>query len=368
MFEPLFIKLQPDNFIDLAQTPWGGTTIANTIKSQLNIDFPKFIGESLEFSALNESPSAFVENLPISTLPQLLARPEMAKTWLSPEHIDRWGTQIPLLIKYIDAKRNLSLQIHPNLDDASLPCDFCGKWEAWLVLKHEPNAGVYLGLKPGLGKEDLRAAIASQQNIEDYLNFIPVNDGDLISIPPQKPHALGAGVCVLEPQLIVPGKRPVSLRLHDWNHRYDSNGNLSPSGTPRKLNIDAALALLDTAPFDETVFIHRNAQNKKADATPSTLHTQTFSPMPFVVMQIIHGTGDFLQEKFCDLTSIIAVEGSVSIQIQQIKYTLNQGESAIIASSAQNVAFEFRNAHVVLTHCNTQIPSFSTLMPINPSP
>ena len=217
---PHFVKFRSDNFTDHKRTPWGGTSIARHIKANLDLNFPPTIGESWEFSATKELPS-ICDAADNRTFAELLADKNNACYWLSSAHRQAWGQKTPLLVKYIDAKRNLSVQIHPDIDDRSLPVACCGKWEAWLVLRCEPNAGVYLGIKPGTTRQQLYDAANNAHRFEDILQFCPVKCGDLISVPPRIVHALGAGLCVLEPQ--VPRQVPhflAHLRLASSIRRF----------------------------------------------------------------------------------------------------------------------------------------------------
>ena len=171
---PHFVKFRSDNFTDHKRTPWGGTSIARHIKANLDLNFPPTIGESWEFSATKELPS-ICDAADNRTFAELLADKNNACYWLSSAHRQAWGQKTPLLVKYIDAKRNLSVQIHPDIDDRSLPVACCGKWEAWLVLRCEPNAGVYLGIKPGTTRQQLYDA-ANNALLMEKLRDVPAQD------------------------------------------------------------------------------------------------------------------------------------------------------------------------------------------------
>ena len=246
----LFFELCPCEIVAVTGSD-GKTTTTTLISKMFEAAGRKvFLGGNIGAALLPQLPDVTPADIAVVELSsfQLISMhtsPNIAVvTNVTPNHLDHHKD----MQEYIDAKRNLSVQIHPDIDDRSLPVACCGKWEAWLVLRCEPNAGVYLGIKPGTTRQQLYDAANNAHRFEDILQFCPVKCGDLISVPPRIVHALGAGLCVLEPQVLTPGKCPISLRIYDWHHRYDDSGDLSPHGLPRQLHVDEALALIDTDP------------------------------------------------------------------------------------------------------------------------
>lgn len=354
---PHFIKFCPDNFTDHKRTPWGGTAIARYIKANLNLNFPDTIGESWEFSTIDELPSVCCHPEGRRFL-DFLSDLENAATWLSPAHRKTWGLKTPLLVKYIDARRNLSVQVHPDIDDRTMSPAFCGKWEAWLVLRAEPHAGVYLGIKPGTTRQQLSDAAGGTRNFEDILQFCPVKQGDLISVPPRIVHALGEGTCVLEPQILEPGKSPVSLRIYDWRHLYDASGNLSPLGSPRQLHVADALAVIDTTPQANRPIIS-NVFEGSAGALrldePVSLHRHR--PIPSLTMIDVRGSGKIRLDDIGELAAVVVLQGEMEISVDDESHSLVQGESGALAASSQNICVECRRAWAQIIYC---APDFST--------
>jgi mannose-6-phosphate isomerase len=142
----------------------------------------------------------------------------------------------PLLMKMLDCNRTLSVQVHPNDELAARldPPDL-GKTEAWVVLAVEPGSKIYAGLKSGVTREDLAAALKSGECEELLHDFEPAV-GDCVFIPAGTVHALGAGLVIAEIQQA----SDTTFRLFDWN-RVDA------SGKPRPLHIDQSLATIDYA-------------------------------------------------------------------------------------------------------------------------
>ena len=146
---------------------------------------------------------------------------------------DRYGGEFPLLVKLLDAQRDLSIQVHP--DDAYARMRRLGrfgKMEAWYVL-HSENGRIACGLKPGVDRSGFADAIHNAR-VSDAVEFFDVRPGDVVFIPPGTVHALCAGVMVYEIQQ----SSDVTFRIFDYNRP-------GADGKPRELHIDDALAVVD---------------------------------------------------------------------------------------------------------------------------
>jgi len=142
--------------------------------------------------------------------------------------------QFPLLFKFLDCNRTLSVQVHPNDEQAARlePPDL-GKTEAWVVLATEPGSKIYAGLKKGISQEDLRTAIEAG-TCEQCLHQFEPQVGDCVFIRAGTVHALGAGLVIAEIQQA----SDTTFRLFDWN-RTDAEGKSRP------LHIEESLAVTD---------------------------------------------------------------------------------------------------------------------------
>ena len=139
----------------------------------------------------------------------------------------------PLLIKLIDAKENLSIQVHPSDEYALKNENSYGKTEMWYILDNEPGAGLYVGLKRDYSKEEIEELLRSGK-ILDALNFFPVKRGDYFLIRSGTIHAIGKGIQLIEIQQ----NSNLTYRLYDYN-RTDKFGN------KRELHIDKALDVIN---------------------------------------------------------------------------------------------------------------------------
>lgn len=139
-------------------------------------------------------------------------------------------TTFPLLFKFLDACRDLSVQVHPDDERAArlTPPDL-GKTEAWYVVDAVPGSRIYAGLRGGVDRDALAAALRAGR-CEDVMHSFEAAPGDCVFIPAGTVHAIGAGLVVAEIQ----ESSDVTYRLYDWN-RTGSDGK------PRPLHIDAGL-------------------------------------------------------------------------------------------------------------------------------
>ena len=139
----------------------------------------------------------------------------------------------PLLIKLIDAKGNLSVQVHPSDAYALKNENSFGKSEMWHIIDADEGAGLYVGLKENSSKEEIEKRL-KKGTILEALNFFKVKPGGTYIIDPGTIHAIGAGVRLIEIQQ----NSDLTYRLYDYN-RVDANGN------PRELQIEKALKVID---------------------------------------------------------------------------------------------------------------------------
>ena len=340
-----FVKFYPDNYTDNVRTPWAGHRLVQFLKSGLIENAPERIGEFWEFSTCSDLPSRCQSPFQ-GDFADLLR--EHADIWLSRSHRNVWGDDTPLLIKYIDSEQDLSLQLHPPLRHEESADNQCGKWESWYVLNAEENAGIYLGLKHGVTREQFVRAIAECGDVKSLLRFVPVKRGDVFVIPPCTIHALGQGITVLEPQIIVPGKSAVSMRLYDWNRRYDALGNLSESGTSRKLHFESALPFIE---FESIFDLEINKIHVNPQISCDALNHQCIEFAPSLNVNFLCGTGTYSWNGAGELTAVLVLKGQLDLEVDSNHYLLRSGESGAIAACAKQITFDCQNAVVIYMYC-----------------
>jgi len=143
------------------------------------------------------------------------------------------GERFPLLIKLIDAKRDLSVQVHPHNENAHLTGGE-PKTEMWYILDADPGTELVAGLMPGVDREQLRQAL-ERCEVEAVLNRENVEPGDVVYMPGGRVHAICAGALILEVQQ----SSNTTYRLYDW-------GRTGKDGKARQLHIDEALQVIRT--------------------------------------------------------------------------------------------------------------------------
>ena len=171
------------------------------------------------------------------------------------EHPSTKG-ELPLLIKLIDAKENLSVQVHPNDEYAGLyENGQNGKSEMWYVLDATKDAELIYGVNKTVGEAELRRSI-TDGSIEDFLQYVPVKKGNVFFVEAGTIHAIGAGAVIAEIQ----ENSNLTYRLYDYN-RKDKNGKL------RDLHIDKALAVANLVQSNSPRQPMRVLRYKRGSAT-----------------------------------------------------------------------------------------------------
>jgi mannose-6-phosphate isomerase len=205
---------------------WGGRRFADLFSAEL----PKGpVGESWVLSDRDDHASHVAEGpLKGQTIAQLLLRFPVE---LMGRLAGRFA-RFPLLLKFLDAREMLSVQVHPGGKD--------GKTEGWVVLEAAAKSRIYAGLTDNITETDIRSALDGGEVAECLSSFHP-SAGDAVFIPGGTVHSLGGGLVVFEIQQ----NSDETFRLYDWGH-VDKK-----TGEPRPLQVDRALASIDYAECDE---------------------------------------------------------------------------------------------------------------------
>lgn len=209
---------------------WGGRNLASLGKT---LPAAGRVAESWEI-ACHENGSSIVANgeyegIPLPGLIKMLGRKLIGEA-LPQQDIDRF----PLLVKFIDAEENLSVQVHPD-DEFANANEYgeYGKTEMWYVISAKPGARLVHGVVPGTSRESFAGAIASN-DVERFLNTIEVSAGDVFYIPAGTVHAIGRGIIIAEIQQ----NSDTTYRVYDYGR------------TGRELHIEKALEVINFDPAD----------------------------------------------------------------------------------------------------------------------
>ena len=207
-----------------SMTPWGGSRLRDRFGKNIPDDRT---GESLEVSCI---PGLESRDALGRTLPELIAE-------FGDKLVGNYaGRPFPLLLKLLDVRRQLSVQVHP--DDgyaAARENGKFGKTEAWLILDAPPEGGeLVYGIQPGVSLQALREACEAGQAVEKLLNRVRVSAGDVCYIPAGCVHSVGEGILLYEIQQ----SSDLTYRFYDWNR-------ISPDGSRRELHLEKALDVTD---------------------------------------------------------------------------------------------------------------------------
>lgn len=221
----------------LKERIWGGRRLESVLGKKLPPG--RLVGESWEVSDHGEDTSV-VANGPHagSTLRDLVTQFPKSLLGSSPPAgpVDQptAAPRFPLLVKWIDARERLSVQVHPPDGHSRLLPGERGKTECWLVINAEPGSEIYLGLRQGIDRSMLLREL-TRGTVDRCLSAFPARAGDFFFVPAGTVHAIGAGVLLAEIQQ----SSDTTFRLFDWN-RLDPG-----TARPRPLQVEAALDSID---------------------------------------------------------------------------------------------------------------------------
>lgn len=296
---------------------WGGFYLYDLFNMPKNDKEP--IGESWILSALEEN-ETIVENghfayNSVSELTEVFL-----DDLLGEEAFDKYETNFPLLVKLIDARDYLSVQVHPNDQIAYNKHKLkFGKSELWYVLQADNNAQIIAGFNRKVNKVELEQLIV-QKKLSDILNYIPVKKGDIIYLPAGLIHALGPGVVLLEIQQ----SSDITYRLYDW-------GRVGEDGNPRELHIQDGLDAIDVN-LEPTIIPNFKP---KLNNTTRMIDTSYFS-VSWVDLQTI-------LEKNLEIIDLfiiyVMLEGACSLIYQEIKINLKAGDCILVPAVIDKLIF-----------------------------
>jgi mannose-6-phosphate isomerase len=306
------MKLYPLLFQpNLHSVVWGGRRLCD-YKGLPAVDEP--IGESWEVSAVPSSVSVVANG-------QWAGRDLVSVIRKSPNSIlglavnKRYRGQLPLLVKFIDAKRDLSIQVHPNDEMAKRVHGKMGKSEMWYVIDALPGSFLYAGFKQTITPEEYKRRVADK-TIVDVLARHEVKAGDVFYLPAGRVHAIGGGILLAEVQQ----SSDITYRIYD----YDRPGI---DGKPRELHTDLAAQALDYRVEDEYRTIYQKHVNRsslvvdstyfsvRVTETDATFHRNLLKYDSFIITMCIEG----------DCRIIVRSTGDV--------VTLQKGNSCLIPAA-----------------------------------
>ena len=290
---------------------WGGNSLSTVYSKPFDKD--KTIGESWEICDLpNDNNVVSNGELKGKTLSYLVK--EYGSKLLGTKYKEDY---FPLLIKLIDAKDKLSIQVHPDEEYANKRHNKHGKNEMWYVMDTYGDAKLLIGLKENVTKEDLKKAIDNKENIEDMFNYFDIKKGDAFYIPSGCIHAILGNVIIAEIQT----PSDVTYRLYDWN-RVDKNGK------SRELHIEDLFNVIKNI----NAFSLKSSKNNKIKT--NTLEINTVFTNDYFTTEEYIINGDYSSKTNEESFEIIIVlEGNGTIESSVNSVDLKIGKTVLVPAS-----------------------------------
>jgi len=292
-FEPIF-----------KERIWGGTKLRDYLNKPISSEIT---GESWELSMVPNDVSVINKGiLKGKNLNELID--QFPEEILGKEVYSRFGKQFPLLFKYLDAREDLSIQLHPNDELAKARHNSFGKTEMWYVMHADKGARLIIGFKEDTNQTDYLSHL-NNKSLLTILNEIPVKKGDVFLLETGTVHAIGGGILLAEIQQT----SDITYRVYDWD-RVDANGN------GRELHTELAL---DAITYQTT--------SAKKEYTAIENKSISVVDCPYFKTNIIELNGEIPIHKSKDaFTVLMCTDGNFELCLNDEKYVYKAGDTVLI--------------------------------------
>lgn len=297
----------------LKQVLWGGNKIIPF--KQLDAEMEQ-VGESWEVSGVKDNESIVAngqyEGMKLNDLVALLKGNLVGK-----ENYERFGNEFPLLIKFIDASKQLSIQVHPNDEQAKAKGLKRGKTEMWYVMESAPDATLLSGLKRAITPEEYKAMVEND-TITDALCEYRVGEGDVFYLPAGRIHSIGAGTFLAEIQ----ETSDVTYRIYDFK-RKDKDGNY------RQLHTEAAAECIDYSVESDYRIKYEPRKNEGVELAQCPHFTTS-----------VYDLDEPMLLDYSELDSfvvLIALSGECTLSTGDAETQLRAGETVLLPATTQTL-------------------------------
>ncbi|WP_339629791.1 type I phosphomannose isomerase catalytic subunit [uncultured Maribacter sp.] len=307
----------------LKEKLWGGTKLKEVLGKPIESEST---GESWELSTVKGDISVIANgSLEGKSLQDLIE--SNSEELLGKSVVERFGKEFPILIKFIDAKQDLSIQLHPNDDLAKERHDSFGKTEMWYIMDADPKAELIVGFNKDVTKEEYAESI-DNDTLLDLLNYEQVKEGDTFFINTGKIHAIGAGVMLAEIQQT----SDITYRVFDFN-RKDKEGNL------RELHTDLALDAVDYKKKDDFKVSYNQELNKVSEMVDC----------PYFKTNFIQLTENLVLDttKRDSFTIFMCVGGKAVIKTAEGEVSIKKGETALLPAITKKISLQSKGAKLL---------------------
>jgi len=312
------LKFQPI----LKEKIWGGNKL-KTILGKKTLQ-PN-IGESWEISNV-QGDISIVENGDLKDKSLTFLLETYTSDLIGENNYKRFGNIFPLLIKFIDADNDLSVQLHPNDELASQRHDSFGKTEMWFIMQADKDANLIVDFKNNITKIDYLNHLENK-TLPSILNFEKVKEQDAFFIEVGRVHAICSGVLLAEIQQT----SDITYRVYDWD-RVDQHGN------KRDLHIEDAL---DAINFEMP-------NNYKLDYSKTENNSNLVKSCNYFTTNYLKVTTTLIKENNYDSFIIyMCTSGDVTINYNNTNYTINKGETILLPAIIKNYTISSANAELL---------------------
>lgn len=304
----------------LKERIWGGSKL----KEVLGKPIPgPYTGESWEISGVAGDVSVVANGqLKGTTIYELIDA--YTDQLLGAKIYERFGKEFPVLIKFIDAKLDLSIQLHPGDDLARERHKSFGKTEMWYIMDADKDAKLIIGFNKDVSREEYEKSIKGK-TLLDLLNYEHVKEGDTFFINTGKIHAIGGGIMLAEIQQT----SDVTYRVYDFDRR-DQSGKL------RELHTQLALDAID----------YRLADDFKVQYSRQPNTTNTMVKSPYFNTDYLELDRDYSADirNRDSFTILLCVSGSATIANEAGKAGVQRGETILIPAATDSIRIETEGA------------------------
>ena len=313
----------------LKEKIWGGEKLSKVLNKKTNASN---VGESWEISGVDDNISIVANGLyKGKSLNQLISL--YKSDFLGEQNINVFGEEFPLLIKFLDAKTNLSVQVHPDDEMAKAHHNSFGKTEMWYIMDSDEDAEIVLGLKDrNIDKSTLGNINAA--NVDKIFNTEKVKQGDSYFIPAGKIHAIGAGVLAAEIQQT----SDITYRVYDWDRTDDK-------GQQRELHTEAAIKATKTFPSNG-----KSNYNLEREKSSNLVDCNFFTTNIFKV----NGPQKRAVKNIDSFVIYMCVEGKTEITVGNHTEILAMGETVLIPANSTHVVFNSQSAKLLEVYIDSK--------------
>jgi mannose-6-phosphate isomerase len=301
-------KIYPIQFEPiLKERIWGGEKLKTVLNKPIA---SKITGESWELSTVDGDISVVANGeLKGKSLTEIID--ESPNEILGTAVHKRFGNQFPLLFKYLDARKDLSIQVHPNDELAKKRHNSFGKTEMWYVMQADEDARIIVGFKEKSNANEFSESLGNK-TLLTLLDDIKVKEGDVFFLETGTVHAIGAGLVIAEIQQT----SDITYRLYDFD-RLDAQGNA------RELHIDLAVEAINYNKVDTY-----RSYNKKINQSNAIVECPYFTTnfIPLDGTEAVTKTGD-------SFTVYMCVEGKFDLEYNDVIFKYKKGDTILIPAA-----------------------------------